>query len=69
MRSAFTKSSFHTGSSNESFAATTKAARRQGCQLRVVSTKRVPFTARSMYTSIAMMHEFGSSSWRTLVSM
>ena len=38
--------SFHTGSSNESLAATTKAARRQGCQLRSVSVKRVSATAR-----------------------
>ena len=45
MRSAFTKSSFHTGSSNESFAATTKAARRHGCQLVIESVKRVPETA------------------------
>ena len=46
MRNAFTKSSFHTGSSKESFAATTNAARRHGCQLVMDRVKRVPLTAR-----------------------
>ena len=46
MRSALTKSSFHTGSSKESFAAITKAASKHGCQLVIERWKRVPLTAR-----------------------
>ena len=46
-RCTLTKSSFHTGSSNESLAEMTKAASRQGCQFDMESVKRELFTARS----------------------